>query len=231
MIVQPALRLYERRRSRETESMTTEQASPSPTNNKAEQKRGYKEASRQFEFLRARWPQAFPAVAHEIRPLASQAKQALVEAFGWSPAYARAVLTAWKVQPTYCRAVLSYTTRIHLDGSPSDEEISDTARASARQRLEEIAARRAEKSAQNRLRAAAEASAQATKPVPPEIPDTTPEPAPPPWPPKPRKLVVAGSAAMEAALKRRLASGAVTTEILKTVPAATPSGRREHRAR
>jgi len=49
--------------------------------------------------------------------------------------------------------------------------------------------------------------------------------------PKTRKLLVAGSAAMQAALKRRLANGAVTTEVLKTVPPATPNRKREQRAR
>jgi len=103
-------------------------------------------------------------------------------------------------------------------------------------RLEEGVARQAKKAAREekkRLRAAAEASVQpqAPEPAPTMIPDPTPEPAAPPELPKPRKLRVAGSAAMEAALKRRLASGAVTTEILRTVPAPSGSPGQEKRAR
>jgi hypothetical protein len=118
-------------------------------------------------------------------------------------------------------------------------EIDDAARATATKRLEETAARQARKLAklaeaeQQRLHAAAKESAQAQAPesAPASIPNAHPEPAAPPEPPKSGKLLVAGSAAMQAALKRRLAGGMMTTEVLRTVPAATPSGRREQRAR
>src|SRR5271166_4088562 len=215
------------------DSMTTD--APNTTTNKSEKKRGYEEGGQKIELLRARWPKAFPAKSHEVRPLTNDAQQAMVEEFGWSPDYARAVLTVWKLRPAYCNAILRYPTRINLDGSPSGEEIDAAARATATKRLEERAARQARKLAklaeaeQQRLRAAAKESAQAQAPesAPASIPNAQPEPAAPPEPPKSGKPLVAGSAAMQAALKRRLAGGAVTTEVLRTVPAATPSGRRE----
>jgi len=233
--------------------MTTE----TPYNRKAEQKRGFREATRQIGLLHSKWPKAFPANSHEVRPLTGNAKQALIETFGWTPAYARAVLMVWKLRPTYCQAVLRYATRINLDGSESAETVDDKSRAAATKSLEERAARRAkdaEKSraaavareAESKVPEAAPATIVATKdhaqPKPPElppaaIPEEQPETGiiaettPPPEPPKSRKLLVAGSAAMEAALKRRLASGAMTTEVLKTVAAPSTSRKREQQAR
>jgi sRNA-binding protein len=210
------------------------------TPNKAEKKRGYEEGIKKLELLSAKWPKAFPAKSYQVRPLTNGAQQAIVEEFGWSPDYARAVLTVWKQRDAYCLAILRYPTRINLDGSPSDEGIDEASRATATARLEQRAAREAKKRAgaeQQRLRMAAKASAQpkapAPEPAPTAITETKPEPAAPPEPepPKPGKLLVAGSAAMQAALKRRLASGSITTEVLKTVPAATPSAKREQRAR
>ena len=219
--------------------MTTD--APNTTPNKSEKKRGYEEGGQKIELLRAKWPKAFPAKSHDVRPLANGAQQAMVEEFGWSPGYARAVLRVWKLRPAYCKAILLYPTRINLDGSPSGEEIDDAARATATKRLEERAARQARKLAnlaeteqeQQRLRAAAKESAQAQAPesAPASIPNAQPESAAPPEPLKSGKPLVAGSAAMQAALKRRLAAGMMTTEVLRTVPAATPSGRREQRAR
>ncbi len=219
------------------DSMTTD--APNTTTNKSEKKRGYEEGGQKIELLRAKWPKAFPAKSHEVRPLTNGAQQAMVEEFGWSPDYARAVLTVWKLRPAYCKAILRYPTRINLDGSASGEEIDDAARATATKRLEETAARQARKLAklaeaeQQRLRAAAKEGAQAQAPesAPASIPNAQPEPAAPPEPPKSGKLLVAGSAAMQAALKRRLVGGAMTTEVLRTVPAAPPNGRREQRAR
>jgi sRNA-binding protein len=204
----------------------------SPTNKKADQRRGFKEGAQQFELLRARWPRAFPVKPHEVRPLTNGAQQALVEAFGWSLDYARGVLAMWKTQPAYCRAILFYTKRINLDGSASGEEVGDTPRAMAKERLEQIAVRRAKK-AEQKLRAATEGSAQPQAPelTPAAIADVKSETAAPVEPPKPRKLVVAGSAAMEAALKRRLASGAVTTEVVKIVPTPAPARKREQNRR
>lgn len=77
----------------ECEDMTT------PIKN--ETKRGYKEASKQFELLRTKWPLAFPRAPDKVRPLASGGASILAEAFGWSHAYAGAVLMVWKLRDTY----------------------------------------------------------------------------------------------------------------------------------
>jgi len=222
-------------RAAKIDSMTTD--APNPTT-KAEKKRGYEEGVQKIELLRARWPNAFPAKSHEVRPLAIAVSQVMAEELDWSPEYTRAVLTVWKMRPAYCRATLLYPRRINLDGTPSGEEVDDAARATATKRLEQRAARQARKLAneeRERLRAAAEASAepkaQAPGPAPTVIAEPEPEPAAPTEPPKSRKLLVAGSAAMEAALKRRMASGAMTTEVLKTVAAPSTSRKREQQAR
>src|SRR5208337_2589375 len=70
---------------------------------KDEWRRGAKDARQAFELLRARWPKAFPAKSHEVRPLAS-AVPAIVEALGWSPQYAKGVLSVWKGREADCRA-------------------------------------------------------------------------------------------------------------------------------
>ena len=69
------------------DSMTTD--APNMTTNKSEKKRGYEEGGQKIELLRAKWPKAFPAKSHEVRPLTNGAQQAMVEEFGWSPDYAR----------------------------------------------------------------------------------------------------------------------------------------------
>src|SRR5271155_274538 len=141
--------------------MTTD--APTMTD-KSEKKRGYEEGGQKIELLRARWPKAFPAKSHEVRPLTNGAQQTMVEEFGWSPAYARAVLTVWKLRPAYCQAILRYPTRINLDGSPTGEEVDDAARDAATMRLEQRAKRQARKLAdaeRQRLRAAAKANAEA----------------------------------------------------------------------
>jgi sRNA-binding protein len=215
--------------------MTTD--APTMSNRKAEKARGFKDGFHHFELLRARWPEAFPLKSHEIRPLTTRARPALIEEFGWSPGYAQGVLAAWKMRLAYCQAILRYPVRINLDGSAGDEEVGDHARFLAKKQLERHAARKAERAERDRLRAAAEASVepqpQAPEPAPvaPALPEAKPEPAAPPEPPKPRKLLVAGSAAMQAALNRRLASGTTTTEVLKTVPAPSSGHRSEQRAR
>ena len=206
------------------------------TRDKAEKKRGYEEGSQKIELLRAKWPKAFPAKSHEVRPLTNEAQQAIIEEFGWSRDYARAVLAVWKLRPAYCQAILRYPTRINLDGSESSETIDDRARATATARLEERAERRAKKLAKEeyekrRTAAWESAKARAPEPAPAAIPEAQGETAAPPEPLSPRTLLVTGTAAMEAALKRRLASGAMITEVVKTVAPATPDRRREQRAR
>ena len=83
---------------------------------------------------------------------------------GWSHAYAKGVLNAWKARESYCRAVLTYSRRIGLDGSLTEGVVDDNARAMATARLEQIAARKVK------------------------------EAAPPDEPPRPRRLLVASSA-------------------------------------
>jgi sRNA-binding protein len=200
---------------------------------RSEQKRGYQEGYQQFVHLRAKWPKAFPAKPYEIRPLASGIKPTVMEAFGWTPAYARAVLMVWRLRPAYCHAVLRYPERINLDGSASGEAVDDEARRMAQERLDKVAANRAQRAEQQQARAAAEAI-DAPAPAPTVIPEPEPEPEPAPALPaaaaKPGKLLVAGSAAMAAALKRRLASGAITTEVTAIVAAPAPPGKRDRRA-
>ena len=48
---------------------------------KSDWKRGASESRQQIELLRARWPKAFPAKGHEVRPLANAAP-AIAEALG-----------------------------------------------------------------------------------------------------------------------------------------------------
>jgi sRNA-binding protein len=227
-------------------------------NYKADSGRGYRDGFKLFARLNAKWPKGFPLKSHLVRPLANGAQKALMEEFGWSPGYARGVLAAWKARHAYCQAVLLYPMRIHLDGSASGEEVDDLSRENAKQQLEQLAVQKAKREEKEKLRQAAkkeaeaaaraeaESKAPAPEPAPPPAPppapepparvvaEAAPEPAPPPPPresPKSGKLIVVGSAAMQAALQRRLASGSVTTEVLKTVDAAKSKGRREHRAR
>jgi sRNA-binding protein len=171
---------------------------------KSDWKRGAAESRQQIELLRARWPKAFPAKGHEVRPLANAAP-AIAEALGWSNAYARGVLSPWVLREAYCRAVLAHAMRINLDGSESELTVDDEARAMAAKRLEQIAARKAQE---------AERAAAAKPPAP------SPEPAPQPVaqepaqePPRARKILTLGASAKEALLKRGLG----TTEVVATI--------------
>ena len=109
---------------------------------KAEMKRAYTEASKQLEVLRARWPKAFPAQGHEVRPLAYGISKAIAQELGWSPPYGRAVLEVWKRREAYCRSILCYTVRIGLDGSETGEPVSEKDKALARAQIEQRKARR-----------------------------------------------------------------------------------------
>ena len=75
------------------------------------------------------------------RPLANGVQKAIAEAFGWSVPYTRAVLMVWKSRAAYCTVVLARPKRINLDGSASDEEVDDKARALAKERLAVLASR------------------------------------------------------------------------------------------
>ena len=175
---------------------------------KSDRNRGAQEARQAFELLRARWPQAFPARAHEIRPLANVTAD-LQEAFGWSRDYAKGVLMVWKAREAYCRAILLYTNRIRLDGSVSEVAVDDEARAMATARLKQIAAGKAKAAERRAMEAAEHAAVEAASPPPAPVPDMAPEPPPP----RTRKLLTLGPAAKEALLKRGLA----TTEVVATI--------------
>ena len=178
---------------------------------KSDWKRGAGESRQQIELLRARWPKAFPAKGHEVRPLANAAS-AIAEALGWSNAYTRGVLSPWVLREAYCRAVLAHAMRINLDGSESELTVDGEARAMATKRLEQIAARKAQEPERK-------ARAAAAKPPPAPLPEPEPEPAPPvapepaPEPPRARKILTLGASAKEALLKRGLG----TTEVVTTI--------------
>jgi sRNA-binding protein len=185
---------------------------------KSDRKRGAQDSWQAFELLRARWPTAFPAKSHEVRPLVNVMAE-LQEAFGWSPAYAKGVLSVWKARESYCRAVLRYPNRVGLDGSPTEKTVDEKARAMASARLEQIAGKKA-KAAERRAKEAADRSVTGAAAPPPE---PEPEPAPPspveapavpePERPKARKLLTLGPAAKEALAKRGLG----TTEVVATI--------------
>ncbi len=174
---------------------------------KSDRKRGAQEARQAFELLRARWPQAFPAKGHEVRPLTNVTAD-LQNALGWSWEYTRGVLMVWKAREAYCRAVLCYPNRVRLDGSVSEDAVDDEARAMATARLERIAAGKA-KAARRAMEATERAAVEAVSPPPAPVPETAPEPSPP----RTRKLLTLGPAAKEALLKRGLA----TTEVVATI--------------
>ena len=197
-------------------------------NIKSDRNRGAQEARQAFELLRARWPQAFPARAHEIRPLANVTAD-LQEAFGWSRDYAKGVLMVWKAREAYCRAILLYPNRVRLDGSVIEDAVDDEARAMATARLERIAAGKAKAAERRAMEAAERAAVEAASPPPLPAPasEAAPEPvlevgpssapvetpAPEPEQPRTRKLLTLGPAAKEALLKRGLA----TTEVVATI--------------
>lgn len=106
-----------------------------------ERKRGLKEAAKQIPLLRTTWPASFSSDPTQVRPLASSALRAIIEAFGWTPPYARAVLSVWKSRSPYCHAVLRHAERFHLDGTTSTETVDDKAREGAGARLAQLAAR------------------------------------------------------------------------------------------
>jgi sRNA-binding protein len=190
---------------------------------KSDRKRGAQDSWQAFELLRARWPKAFPAKSHEVRPLVNVMAELQV-AFGWSPAYAKGVLSVWKARESYCRAVLHYPNRVGLDGSPTEKTVDDKARAMASARLEQIAAKKA-LAAERRAKEAADRAAEATAPPPEPEPKSVSEPTPaPPAPvieapapeperPRARKVLTIGPAAKEALAKRGLG----TTEVVATI--------------
>jgi sRNA-binding protein len=134
-----------------------------------ERKRGSKEARLQLAVLQERWPLAFPAKDHDIRPLAIGTPSEVAAAMGWSLPYTLGVLTAWKMAEAYCKAILCYDQRITLDGSPA-ETIDAEAKDLASKQLARLAAR--------------EAARKATKAAAPAVVKPKPNPVPPPEPPE-----------------------------------------------
>jgi len=188
---------------------------------KSDWKRGAQDSWQAFDLLRARWPKAFPAKPSEVRPLVNVTAE-LQEAFGWSPGYAKGVLSVWKAREAYCRAVLAYPDRVGLDGSPTEMTIDENARAMATARLEQIAVKKA-LAAERRAKEATDRAADQTA-APPPPPEPEPErasaspapveaPAPEPERPRARKLLTISPAAKEALAKRGLG----TTEVVATI--------------
>src|ERR1700674_5469 len=110
-----------------------------------ERDRGTKESKKQLAVLREKWPLAFPAKEHDVRPLAIGAAHEIAAAMGWSLPYALGVLHGWKRVRVYSQAVLCYDQRVNLDGSPA-EEVGAAAKDQAVKQLAKLAARKASKS-------------------------------------------------------------------------------------
>ena len=110
-------------------------AAPLIPDHKSEAQRAYREARIAIALLQQRWPAAFPEEPQQVRPLITGLAPLIAAALGWSPPYTRAVLRVWKLRPAYCRAVLAHPVRFDLDGNPTDEPVSDDARAQAKARL------------------------------------------------------------------------------------------------
>jgi sRNA-binding protein len=95
-----------------------------------------------IEILQKRWPAAFPAQGHLVKPLVASCLGQIAEATGWSKEYVRGVLHIWKSRSAYCRAVIAAEFRYDLDGQQTSVAVGDQARAHARQRLAENEAAR-----------------------------------------------------------------------------------------
>ena len=98
---------------------------------------------------------------HEVRPLASGTVKTIAETLGWSTPYTRAILARWKARASYCRAVLGHTKRITLDGSETDEEVDNQARALAQEMLDRRKARRAVEAERKMMKGKEKAEASA----------------------------------------------------------------------
>ena len=128
-----------------------DQPSPAPRikrlpPSKVDQLRGLKESRAQIEVLKAKWPSIFNDPKN-VRPLAGSVLPQVATALGWSNGYTRGVLKVWKGRNAYCRAVLCYSVRMNLDGSPSDETVNDRDRELAKGQLAKNAVRNAAKRA------------------------------------------------------------------------------------
>jgi sRNA-binding protein len=110
------------------------------TSPQIERERGRKEAGKQLEVLRERWPLAFPVQRQDVRPLATGVANQIAETMGWSLSYSVGVLTYWKMSAVYCRAVLDHDQRITLDGTPV-EAVDEGAKDLAAKQLTRLALR------------------------------------------------------------------------------------------
>jgi sRNA-binding protein len=110
----------------------------------ADRKRGFRESQEKIPLLRAKWPLAFPAKNHEVRPLAVGIANEVAAAMDWPLYYAIGVLGGWKASKAYCRAVLYTERRTALDGTPA-EPVDDDAKRMAKERLDHYAAKAAAK--------------------------------------------------------------------------------------
>lgn len=119
---------------------------------KAEKIRGLRESRAAIETLHSLWPAAFPNKFKLVKPLTSRAQADIIARTGWSPAYTRGVLQAWKMSRGYCEAVLRENHRVDLNGKPLPETVDERARDDARKQLEAIAVRKARQ--QEKLKAA-----------------------------------------------------------------------------
>jgi sRNA-binding protein len=125
---------------------------------KEERWHGARAYKREIEVLRAKWPKAFPALLHEVRPLATVVAT-IAAGTGWSLDYTRGVLMVWKQSGAYCRACLHYDVRTDLDGVPAGT-VDDKARLAAsgqlarlKQKTEVRAAKAKADAAEKRARA------------------------------------------------------------------------------
>jgi|SRR5271170_7558406 len=109
----------------------------------AEMRRGLAEEQEAIATLCRMWPAAFPKQPGRIRPLGLGIIPRIRAATGWSRAYTRGVLTAWRSRGGYCEAVLRYERRYDLTGVETRQTVDVWARAKARKRLALLAARRA----------------------------------------------------------------------------------------
>ncbi len=121
---------------------------------KVDQLRGLKESRAQIEVLKAKWPSVFNDPKN-VRPLAGSVLPQVATALGWSNGYTRGVFKVWKSRNAYCRAVLCYSVRVNLDGSPSAETVNDRDRELAKARLDQNAVRNAAKLARELAKASA----------------------------------------------------------------------------
>ena len=145
--------------------MPIDQPPPVPSGKKrspyqADRLRGAKEARTQIEVLKAKWPAMFNDPKN-VRPLAGSVAGEIAAALGWTRGYARGVMLVWKSRKAYCRAILCYSVRINLDGSPSEDPVNDRDRELAKAQLEQIAVREARKRDRELARRAAEIEALA----------------------------------------------------------------------